>query len=186
MIKKLFALLDETDDVERYLKALDSRAYDVERIGAASAGVGGLFERLHAHVSAAEAAPFAFLVDKKRFRHEESSREISLALAAVGVPVEPVFLVVARSFSPEEMGRILRRGNLFVLPRTSGRTGRPTGFIRFAAALEKVFVDYELQGRLARYVADDLQSFAEHRRAALHQRRGRAREPGAGPPESHR
>jgi diguanylate cyclase (GGDEF)-like protein len=72
-----------------------------------------------------------------------------------------VFLVVARSFSAEEMSRILRRGNLFLLPRTRGSSGRATGFVRFAAALEKAFVDFELQGRLARYVADDLQSFAD-------------------------
>jgi diguanylate cyclase (GGDEF)-like protein len=74
--------------------------------------------------------------------------------------VEPVFLVVARAFSADEMARILRRGNLFMLPRTSEGSGRPTGFARFMAALEKVFVDFDLQGRLARYVADDLQSFA--------------------------
>ncbi len=161
MKKKVFALLEGCEGVDRYLSALEGDVYNVERIGADSAGVGALSERVHAH-AAAEAAPFIFVVDKKRFRHEESSREISLAMAAHGIAVEPVFLVVARNFSVEEMGRILRRGNLFVLPRTSGSAARPTGFARFNAALEKVFVDFELQSRLARYVADDLQSFAHN------------------------
>ncbi len=159
MGKKVFVLVEGLEAVERYLGALDRTVYDVERVDV-QAGTGSLIERLRAHSASVGSAPFVFLVDKKRFRHEESSREISLALSAAGVAVEPVFLVVGRAFSAGEMGRILRRGNLFVLPRTSGVSGRPTGFVRFEAALEKAFVDFELQGRLARYVADDLQSFA--------------------------
>ncbi len=164
MTKKVFVVLGGSDGVERYLGALDNSVYEVERLDmAASAGIGSLFEGLHAH-AAAGAAPFVFLVDKKRFRYEESTREVSLALAAAGIAVEPIFFVVAKAFSADEMSRILRRGNLFVLPRTGGGRGRPTGFVRFEAALEKAFVDFELQGRLARYVAEDLQSFADSER----------------------
>ncbi len=169
MLKTIFVLQGSPQSVERYLDALDPRDYAVVRADAgsgASAGSGGILDRLRAHVAAnSAAAPFAFLVDKAAFKREESSREIASALAAAGTPVEPAFLVVARSFSPEETGQVLQRGNLFALPRTSAKVaaggGRPTGLVRFKAALDKVFVDFEYNRRLAHYVADDLQCFVE-------------------------
>jgi diguanylate cyclase (GGDEF)-like protein len=155
MAKTVFVLQRGPEGIERYLKALDPGCYTVVR-----AADGDILPQIRRHLESPR-EPFVFLADKESFRREESGREIASAIAAFGAALEPVFLVVSRSFSMAELPQVLQRGNVFFLPRASRADGRPSGLLRFHAALEKAFVDFEVNRRLAEYVADDLQCFVE-------------------------
>jgi diguanylate cyclase (GGDEF)-like protein len=164
MAKTVFVVEAVVEEIEHFLAELPVTQYTVVRVDSDN-----LSREIASHlvIEKGELRPFVFVVETGAFFSEEENGQIGLLVAARGVRGDPTFLVVGDAFSLSEVERILQRGNLFFLDRSQGQedaAGDRGNSLRFRAALDKAFLDYEYNQRLVAYIAEDLESFVEQER----------------------
>ena len=151
----IVSYLDGVDNKASLLTCLPKDLYLIQQVSPKE--ITGVLAKLLPTIQADEEKAFIILISREAYLREEEEREIASLITSSGLKAEPVFLVVGKDFTCEEVSRIVQRNNLFF-----SLMEQPDDSCTFRGYVDKALLDFCQGRKIIQLISNEFMSFIEN------------------------
>jgi len=158
--KVVITLLKDIEEVAPLLDKLPEASYTL--LHADSRNLTSVLEKKLSSSHADGDGSIVILLSKGIYKQKGLPHSVAEALTRSGIKAEPVFLVVDREFSWEEIDQIIQHNHLFyVIPSSRRKLQSKNAADNFRGCVDKAMLDYGLNRKLIEMISTEFLSFIE-------------------------
>lgn len=158
--KVVITLLKDIEEVAPLLDKLPESSYTL--LHANSRNLTSVLEKKLSSSHADEDGSIVILLSKGNYEKKGLPQSVAEVLTRSGIKAEPIFLVVDREFSWEEIDQIIQHNHLFyVIPSSKRKLQSRHAVDCFRGCVDKAMLDYGLNRKLIELISTEFLSFIE-------------------------
>lgn len=158
--KVVITLLKDIEEVAPLLDKLPEASYTL--LHANSRNLTSVLEKKLSSSHADRDGSIVILLSKGNYKKKGLPQSVAEVLTRSGIKAEPIFLVVDREFSWEEIDQIIQHNHVFyVIPSSKRMLQSRSAADRFRGCVDKAMLDYGLNRKLIELISTEFLSFIE-------------------------
>ena len=158
--KVVITLLKDIEEVAPLLDKLPEASYAL--LHANSRNLTSVLEKKLSSSHADGDGSIVIVLSKGNYEKKGLPQSVAEVLTRSGIKAEPIFLVVDREFSWEEIDQIIQHNHVFyVIPSSKRMLQSRSAADRFRGCVDKAMLDYGLNRKLIELISTEFLSFIE-------------------------